>query len=132
MSQTVNISPCPFHRYMHTFGPHTCPRHCANRVAPASLRLALLLQQRSSPSMSLHGKGHAGHMTCYLKRTWWIPRAGQAQSNYTPGRYAAFAEPDLNDILFLFGALVKIHLHVYGQLGTRINKCLMRRVLLPC
>lgn len=69
------------------------------------LRFTVLLQQRSSPPPSLHGKGHTGHMTCYLKKTWWIPKAGRAQSNYTPGRCAAFAELCLSDILFLFGRL---------------------------
>lgn len=87
----------------------TSTDHCAHttvlRADVASLRFAVLLQQHRSPPTSLHGKGHAGHMTCYLKRTWWIPKAGQAQSNYTPGSYATFAELRLSDILFLSGSL---------------------------
>lgn len=44
-----------------------------------------IIQQPGSPPTSLHGKGHAGHTTCYLRKIWWIPETGQAQSNYTPG-----------------------------------------------
>ncbi|KAA8582470.1 hypothetical protein FQN60_006141 [Etheostoma spectabile] len=51
---------------MHKNGLHTCPHHCATE---ASLSLTVLLPQHSSPPTSLHRKGHAGHMTCYLKRT---------------------------------------------------------------
>lgn len=111
---------------------HTHAHAPVQQIGVVSLGFAVLLQQHSSPPTSLHGKGHAGHMTRYLKRTWWIPKAGQAQSNYTPGRFATFVELCLNDILFLFGALVKIHLRVYGQHGSRINRCLTRFKLLLC
>lgn len=60
----------------------------------------------------------------------------QKQAKHNPitpqGATPAFAELRLSDILFLFGALVKIHLHVYGQPGTRINRCFMRFKLLLC
>lgn len=88
-----------------THTDHTHARTTALQTGVASLRFTVLVQQRSSPLTSLHGKGHADHMTCYLRRTWWIPKAGHAQSNYTPGRYATFAELCLSDILFLFGRL---------------------------
>lgn len=76
----------------------------------ASPRITARLWQQCSPPTSLHGKGHAGLMTCYLKRTWWILKAGRAQSNYTPGRHGAFAELCLSDILFLFGHLYYVRL----------------------
>lgn len=58
-------------------------------------------------------------MTCYLKSTQWIPEAGQAQSNYTPGRHGAFAQTAAEWDSVSLQSLVKIHLGVYEQMSTK-------------
>ena len=97
--------------FMDTFTSTDHRAHTAVlQTTVASPRITARLRQQCSPPTSLHGKGHAGLMTCYLKRTWWILKAGQAQSNYTPGRHGAFAELRLSDILFLFRHLYYVRL----------------------
>lgn len=47
MSQSVNISVCPFHRYMRTYGPHTRPQPLGYRPPWPPLCFRMLVQQRS-------------------------------------------------------------------------------------
>lgn len=72
-----------------------------------------LIQQPGSPPTSLHGKGHAGHTTCYLRKIWWIPEAGQAQSNYTPGETRHICWTLLEWHSVCLQALVRIHSPVH-------------------
>lgn len=84
MSKSVNTSACPFQGYVPKYWPLR-PHRCGMDHGGLPLTSQGLMLQPDSPPTSLHSKGHGGHKICYLRKTWWIPEAGQAQANYTPG-----------------------------------------------
>lgn len=108
---------------MHMYGPHTCPRHRAHRLALAFLRSTVLLQQRSSPPTSLHGKGHGGHMTCYFEEDLVDAQSRPSTIQLHPREMRHICWTPLEWYSVSLRAIVKIRLRVYDQLRTRINRC---------
>ena len=122
MSQSVNISACPFHRYMHTDGPHThvpTPPRCRAVWPPSRFtvhpQLRLLMEKVTLARWPVIWGGPAGS-----------PKQAKHNPNKTPGTRAAFAELLLEWYSVSRWALVNIHLRVYGQPRTTINRCLTR------
>lgn len=98
MSQWVNISACPFHRY--TYGPHTRPlRRAADHP---SLRSPHSLGRQKLPTyISSSERSGRPHDLLFEEDPVDIPEAGQAQSNYTPGKTRRICWTWV-EILFLF------------------------------
>lgn len=117
MSQSVNVSTCPFHGYVHKEWP-LCPHHCAtdHRSLPSHHRVPLAAQL---PTYISSSKRSRQPHDLLLVEDPVDTKADQAQSNYTPGRYATFAELCLSDILFSLWVLRKRStLRVYVQLQS--------------
>lgn len=126
MSWRVNTSACPFHRYTDTYGPHTCPhRRAADRHRPPSASL-LLLQQRCLPTyISSWKRSHCPHDLLFeedLVDTRSRPSTIQLHPRET--RHICWTPLEWYSVSLWM--LVKIHLHVYGLLQGRINRCLTR------
>lgn len=130
MSQSVNVSVCPFHRYMHKYGP-LCPHHCATD------RCGLPPLHRASPAARLPTYSSS------WKRSRWPhdllfeedlvdtqSRPSTIQLHPREIRHICWTLLEWYSVSLW--ALVKIHLHVYGQPGTRINRCFTRFKLLLC
>lgn len=70
MSQSVNISACPFHGYMHTYGARRHGLPTLRRVQPVAPHLRLYMEKVTLAAQPI---------PCYLRRTWWMPKAGPVQ-----------------------------------------------------
>lgn len=98
--------------------------HCAHTTAlqttEASLHITVPLAAQFPTYISSSKRSRQPH-DLLLVEDPVDTKADQAQSNYTPGRYATFAELCLSDILFSLWVLRKIHFAC--SCSATINRC---------
>lgn len=112
-----------FNRSMHKCADHRAPYR--RTTDPVGLpRLHRASSPAASPPTSLHGKrSRWSTWPAIWRGPRWIPESRPSTIQLHPRETRCICWTPLEWYSVSLRALVKIHLHVYCQPGTRINRC---------